>query len=60
MSKKTWQSTEIRQAFRGCSDRKKYEARLLRRSVNGAFGKEKANIYNQMVIGTREVERVVV
>lgn len=53
------ESKEIRRAFQGCTDRKKYEARLLRRSLgNGAFGKEKVAAYNSMVIGTRGVERV--
>ena len=49
---------EIRRAFQNCTDRKKYEARLLRRSLgNGAFGKEKPSVYNPLVIGTRGVER---
>jgi hypothetical protein len=52
------ESKEIRRTFQASTDRKKYDARLLRRSVNGAFGKEKVSVYNQMVIGTRGVERV--
>ena len=53
------EAKEIRRAFQSCTDRKKYEARLLRRSLgNGAFGKEKITAYNSMVIGTRGTERV--
>ena len=52
------ESKEIRRVFQNCTDRDKYKARLLRRGVNGAFGKEKVSVYNQMVVGTRGVSRV--
>jgi len=52
------ESKEIRRVFQGSTDRDKYKARLLRRSVNGTFGREKPSVYNQMIAGTRGVERV--
>jgi len=48
---------EIRNAFRNSTDRDKFKARLLRRSVKGAFGQEKDPVFNSMVIGTREIKR---
>ena len=51
------ETKEIRKAFQNSTDRDKYAARLLRRSVLGAFGQEKTPVYNTMVVGTREVKR---
>lgn len=52
------ENKDIRRAFKECEDKSKYEARLLRRKVNGAFGREKVNDYNKMVIGTRGKKKV--
>ena len=51
------ETKDIRKAFQNCTDREKYKARLLRRSVNGAFGQEKNPVYNSMVIGTRGIKK---